>query len=935
MRNRYKLMVALLLSLLFAAVALAQTATVGQLRGVVKDPTGAVLPGVTVEVKHQEMGFTRSATTDTTGSFRFASLPLGAYTVTATLSGFESAKSRNNLVELERTTDVTMTLKLGATAEAITVTGEVPLVDKTNVTARTHVKSEDFQKLPVGRNYQSLMGVAPGVTGTGNVNAHGALSSANLFLFDGVDVTDATTGTFGGNLNFEAIQELTMYTAGASAEYGRATGAVVNVITKSGGNALSGSAKWIGSNDKWNEQNKTHNEACRTASPPTACKTTDSLARTKFDHVNPVQSYTLGGPIWRDRAWFFGAYEKSKSTTPQRQTLVSNENYQQTTVSPFWDAKVTTQIGPSHNVLVKKHSSPTNGFIIDYWGGSADLGALTGQDQTANSITGQWTGVFGSNFTADALVAKTGETITVGSFSLSPLTGGAPHINLADGLAYNGATFVGAVDRPRRQAAGAVTYFHRFGPTTHNIKAGYDWQSVKSTNVFGYPNNQYYIDNTFDWKTKTFEPNQRRDYDVPIPSTSKGKMTALYIRDKFDIANRWFIEGGLRYETEKGESDIGQATVDATDLAPRFSMSYDLKGDGKSFVLATAGRFYQFILQDLSDRFAQVAPQSNYTNYTWDAAKNQYVQSGRVTASGNSFTPNTSLNPSYHDELTAGFQQQFGNTVGVGVRGVYRKWHDLIDDIRGFNPDGTTFRQVVNYGPARRQYKGLELTFEKRFSRNWYVNANYTEARTTGNNFDSTFSSLGDYIDAQCRTTVDPTIGTNGTISCLEVQEGRNKNGRASYDRPHDLKAQAAYTFRFGPVSLTAGTSGEYISGLSYTATRTVNVLKPGTTTNAGPTATYFYEPRGSHRLQGYYQADGSLEATYRIYRGAEVGFKGEVFNLNDHQAKTNLTNTTWCGNTNNPSASCTTARNLFGTATARGQFLAPRTYRITTLLRF
>ncbi len=935
MKNRHSLVWAVLVSLLFAATALAQTATVGHLRGVVKDATGAVLPGVTVEAKHQDMGFARTTTTDAAGSFRFASLPLGSYALTATLSGFETAKSRDNRVELERTTDVSLTLKLGATAEAITVTGEVPLVDKTNVTARTHVKADDFQKLPVGRNYQSLMGVAPGVTGTGNVNAHGALSSANLFLFDGVDVTDATTGTFGGNLNFEAIQELTMYTAGVSAEYGRATGAVVNVITKSGGNNLSGSAKWIGNNDKWNDQNKTHNEACRTASPPASCKTTDSLARTRFDHVNPTQSYTLGGPVWRDRAWFFGAYEKSKNSTAQRQTLASAENYQQTTISPFWDVKVTTQIGPSHNVLAKKHTSPTNGFVVDYWGGSGDLGALTGQDQTADSITAQWTGVFGSNFTADALVADTGETIDVGSYSLQSLSGGAPHYSVADGLYYNGATFVGAVDRPRKQAAGAVSYFRQFGTSTHNIKGGFDWQSVKSTNIFGYPNNQLFIDNSFDWKTKTFDPLQRRDYDVPIPSTSKGKMTALYVRDKFDIGRRWFIEAGLRYETEKGESDIGQATVDATDFAPRFSMSYDLKGDGKSIVLATVGRFYQYILQDLSDRFAQVAPQSNYTNFTWDAGTKQYVQSGRVTGSGNAFQPNTSLKPSYDDEVTAGFQQQFGNTIGVGVRGVYRKWHDLIDDIRGFNPDGTTFRRVVNYGPAKRQYQGLELTFEKRFSRNWYVNANYTEARTTGNSFASTFSSLGDYIDAQCRTTVDPTIGNNGTIPCQEVQEGRNQDGRAPYDRPHNLKTQAAYTFRVGPVNLTAGTSAEYISGLSYTANRTVNVLRPGSTTNAGPTASYFYERRGAHRLPGYYQVDGSLETTFNIYRGAEIGFKAEVFNVNNNQAKTNLTNTTWCANTNNPSATCTSARNLFGTATARGQFLAPRAYRVTTLLRF
>jgi hypothetical protein len=149
------------------------------------------------------------------------------------------------------------------------------------------------------------------------------------------------------------------------------------------------------------------------------------------------------------------------------------------------------------------------------------------------------------------------------------------------------------------------------------------------------------------------------------------------------------------------------------------------------------------------------------------------------------------------------------------------------------------------------------------------------------------------------------------------------------------VKASGAYIFNFGPVALTAGSTGEWISGINYTPNRTVNVLRPGTTTNAGPTASYFYESRGSRRLSNYYTIDGSLEAVMRVWRTAEFGIKAEIFNLTNNQSKTSLTNSTWCNNTTNPSAACTTARNTFGTATARGQFLGPRNYRFTTLLRF
>ncbi len=921
-----------LLFVLFIPVALlAQTAQVGQITGMVKDQTGAVLPGVTVEAKHQEKGLARSTTTDSSGEFRMPSMPLGPYTITATLSGFETSRLNNNLVENEKTTDVTITMKLGATTEAITVTGDVPIVDKTNVTARTSLRQEEFQKLPVGRNYQTLEGFAPGIPGTGggNVNAHGALSGNNQFIFDGADVTDPTTGTFASNLNFEAIQEVSIYTSGVSAEYGRAIGAIVNVITKSGGNNFSGSVKLLGTNDNWNAQNKTHNEV-----------TGASLARDKFDHTNPVQSYTLGGPIWKDHAWFFGSYEKQKTTSAQRQTVVVPDNFQQTTISPFWDARATFQINPNNNVWIKKHTSPTTGFVIDYWNGTqvpvlaGDKFALTRQDQTANLITGEWSGVFGNSITAEVIAAKSGETITVFPFAVSSLNNGAPHTSEADGFWYNGATFDGFVNRPRRQLIAAVSYFLPLGHTTNNFKFGYDWQSLRSGAQFAYPNNQLFIDKSFDAVNHTFVPDIRRDYDPPAASTSKGKITSLYARDKVEITPRLFLEGGLRYEHQSGNSDIGVDTVKASTVSPRLFASYDLRGNGKSIVLATYGRFYQFIIQNFSDNFAQIPQQGNYTTFNWNGT--QFVQGNRVVSGGSSFKPNTSLKPTYTDEVTGGFQRQFGNTIGVGVRGIWRKWGDLIDDVRGFNADGTTFRFVENYPNARHQYKGIELTFEKRFSQHWYTNANYTWSRVTGNHFSDTFSSLGDWLDANCTTTVDPSIGNNGTIPCSVVQEGAAKNGRASFDRPNDLKVQAAYTFNIGPVSLTAGLAGEGISGVNYTESRpNMAVINPVTGRASGSTATYFYESRGAHHLPGYAYADGSLEATFRVYRTAEIGIKGEMFNISDMQDKIQVNNTTFCANTTNPSASCTTARNNFGTATARGSFFGPRNYRITTLIRF
>jgi hypothetical protein len=333
-----------------------------------------------------------------------------------------------------------------------------------------------------------------------------------------------------------------------------------------------------------------------------------------------------------------------------------------------------------------------------------------------------------------------------------------------------------------------------------------------------------------------------------------------------------------------------------------------------------------------------VAQQTNYNNNVWNGTA--FVFSNRVQLSGSSFPTNLDLKPYHMDEGTIGFQRQVGQTMAAGVRYIYRKWGNIIDDIRTFNPDNSINRQVVNYDEAKRNYKGLQFTAEKRFSDNWNATASYTYSQTRGNHFDPTFSTLGDYIDATCRTTVDLTIGNNGLIPCSEVQNGANKYGAPSYDRPHNFKLGGAYVRPIGPINLTVGALTEALSKFRYEKTRTVNVLLPGTQTNQGSTATYFYDERGADPVAGTeWYLDTSVEATWRIAGTAQAGFKAEIFNLTNRQEKIRSNNTVWCGST--AGAGCQTAIDNFGKATARGSFrggLAThpiRSYRFSTIFRF
>jgi hypothetical protein len=747
-----------------------------------------------------------------------------------------------------------------------------------------------------------------------------------------VDTTDPTTGTFGTNLNFEAIQEISVMTNAVGAEYGRAQGAIVSVVTKSGTNRFEGAFKYIFANDNWNSQNTVASET-----------TGASLERVKFDKVNPIYSLLGGGPIWRDRAWFFGTWELSKNTTPQRQTGGQiPQDYQQTTESKFSNIRGTAQIAEGHTAWVKYYQSPTDGFVVEYWGAAAtgERAALTAQNQTAKNWAAQWSGVLRNNWSMEAAWADYSSRIDVVPFEPTGRLGNAPVFNLADRKYYNGATFDGFVDRPRQQFNVASNWFLMLAGRAHNIKVGYDLQNLESGAQFDYPNRQRYFADDYIQATNTpvFGPDStRQDYDSGA-SISSGKIHALYARDKFELGTRVTLEAGLRYERQTGESDIGSSTVDASVIAPRLSAAYDLTGDGKTLVTGSYGRYYAGIIQSFSDAFAEVAQQTNYDNYRWDGT--QFVFSNRVQLSGSSFAPNLDLKPYHMDEGTIGFERQVGRTMGVGIRYIARRWDNLIDDVRTFNPDNSINRQVVNYDDAQRSYKGLQLTAEKRFSDNWNAGASYTYSVTRGNHFDPTFSSLGDYIDADCRTTADLTIGNNGVLPCSEVNNGANKYGNPNYDRPHNFKLNAAYVRPIGPVSLTIGALTEAISKFRYERTRTMNVLLPGTLTNQGATVTYFYNERGADPLDGMeWVLDTSVEATWRIAGSTQAGFKAEVFNVTNRQEKIRSNNVVWCNS--DVGTGCATARENFGKATARGSFrggLAShpiRSYRFSAIFRF
>lgn len=900
----------------------------GTMTGRVVDPSGAVLPGATVEVTSIDQGTIRTVVTDVQGRYNVPLLQPGRYRVAVSLEGFEKFLAQNSIVQVGKTTTVEATLKLTRASETMTVQGDVPVVDKSNAAQTTTLESALTQELPVARNYQSLYLTAPGVVLPGNANPnpnfHGGLLSDNLYLFDGIDSTDPTTGGFGQNFTFEAIQEVQVTTSAASADYGRAIGGIVNVITKSGTNEFKGSFKDILTNDNWNDQNKGANPISGT-----------TFARVKLNSTIPVYSATLGGPIWRDHAWFFGAYETDKQTSAQRQTVdpAHPQNFVSQPQDKFYDLKGTWQVSPANLLILKATGAPTNNIAVDRHNGgingiprfAGDLGALNVQDQTSRSKALLYSGVENN-----AVALEGGVATSIIHIGFRPFVADTPvHQDLRNGLFYNGPSIVGFLERARDQANFSGTYFQQIAGQPNNFKAGIDYQRLRSSVNQRFGANQLFLDKSYDVTNGSSVPFQRRDYDTPQESTSHGKNSALYALDKFQIGQHWSINAGVRAEKQEGKSDLGTNVVDTTTVSPRLSGTYDLRGDGKTLALGSYGRFYQDVLQSFDDAFAGVPQKTNFTLFTIDPATGQFVQGNHVQFGGNS-TRVQDLKPTYINEATLGFQQQLGRSLGVGLRAIHRTWGNLIDDVFEYGAGNSgPFRTFMNYPGARRTYSALEATFDKRFTTNWGGQISYVWSKTRGNQFATINSDLGNYANENCRSSNDTTIGTGGVINCGAAVNS-NRNGLAPFDRTNVFHVLAAYRLPLHVVNLTVSPALLVESGDTYQKQGTLSVLGPDGKAN-GSTVTYFYSQAGSSRLPTIYQLDLASEATLPV-AGLELGLKGEVFNVTNTQKQVQASSVGFC---NAATAACTSLQRSYGIGSSRNAFQAPRGYRITALMRF
>jgi hypothetical protein len=932
MKVRQFVMLLLVLALALPAFAQEQR---GAIEGVVKDSSGGVLPGVTVEAKSAG-GAVIAAVTDSKGVFRFPAVAPGKYQVQASLTGFKPARVENLEVLLGQIKTVDFSLSIGSLTEEVQVTAEAPLVDTKQSARATSITAEQLDSLPKGRDFMSVVTQAPGAnneTKSNGVMIDGATTSENRYIVDGAETSDIVSGGSGKSVIADFVAEVQVKSSGYTAEYGGATGGVINVVTKSGTNNWHGNVLF-----NWEGSALQGGRTPTLRLSPTDSNVAEYITYAKDGYSRSEPGASIGGPLLKDKTWFFLAYQPTFRTYERTVTSLANGQVVSATQKApyqYFSGNNTSQIGSKLHTRVAYNNS---------WGKTdGALPALDGTDPTnvnyaygnTNpnwSLSGQADWIAKPNFFVGARVGY--YTADIHSFGVSNdiqyisvysntgMAGIPPQYQMITGqtsVPTNSATNRDQQQRLSFQVDG--TWYGNLAGQ-HTIKGGLQVDRLANSVFLG---NQANVVRLYWGKSYSGQKGDYGYYRIRSNGQDprKGFITTgdvatnnygLFIQDAWTVSSKLTVNLGLRTENEKVPPFVNGTGIPASainfnfadKLAPRLGFAYDIKGDGKWKAYGSWGIFYDIFKMNLArgsfggEKWLEYC----YTLDTYDykslisntsCPSNTAACSGKlilgpydyraVSLGSDAIDPN--LKPMKSMETSFGVEHQLSAVTAVSARYVHKQLLRAVDDTGSYNDTGeiyvianpgegmtslacSTCNPTVPLPKARRDYDSVELAFQKNMSKNWYLRASYMWSRLYGN-----YSGL-DQTDENGRTA--PNTGRLYDYPTMSFdQSGNDVEGPLATDRPNQFKAQFIYMLPFGT---TFGINGYVASGVPKT--REMQTV-------AASGYPLFYQGRGSDgRMPTYSQADLMVSHDFKLSGAKKIQISLNVLNLFNQSTATN-----------------------------------------------
>jgi len=851
-------------SLLMPQAALPQALT-GTLIGTVRDQQGGVLPGALVTISSPALiGGPASATTNEKGQLRFLALPPGLYSLEVHMDGFTPFRDHDVAVGVAATIERSVTLAVAGIVEVVNVEAS-SRIEARGSGFETRFGTGYIRDIP-GRRFSlfDLVKAAPGVSptsvgnGTGNtVSALGSGVNENAFLLDGTNYTCPCSGGAIAEPGIDVIQEVQVQTVGASAEFGNIQGAVFNVVTRQGGNTHQGDVSYYAQAD------------ALTAQPvvlpvPRGSQPESGYERRRYRDL----AANLGGPILRDRVWFFAGYQYLRDYDSQPGTDPAfPRQYEQDKVL----VKLTWQMTPGLRLISSFH----NEFWVD-----PQRPTLATPFEATQRVSGRVpTTTFGH--VTHVLSSNTVWDARVGRFVLAenddPASGDRTTPNRFDrvtGYSSGGPTFFGDYNLERTTGRATLTHYrpglawadHEWKVGGQVERGGHDALLILATGT-------RYVDSA----GLPFQAVSRS------PATPGGRFVTAggFASDSMTIGDRLTVNAGVRFDHTRAISpdlpahDLigGETTATVRGLgtlytwnvwSPRLGVTAKITADGRTVLRASYGRFHQGVL---TGELGAVHPgQTPITTTAFDPITGGYTRLVSVVDP----TTNLRLDPGTDaprtDEYSVGVDRDLGNGLTGAVAyvrkngshfigwtdtgGIYREETRTLPDGQTLSvlalTNGTSNRRflLTNQDAYSLTYNGLVTAIERRLSAGWHAFASYTWSRTYG----LQASSGGAAGEPQFSS---PLVGTFGR----DPNNLTNAEGRLPNDRPHMFRGAASW--QIPRVGLHVAGNVQYLSGKPWAAS-TQMTLPQGN-------QRILLEPRGTRRLPSLVMLDVRVSKTLSL----------------------------------------------------------------------
>jgi outer membrane receptor protein involved in Fe transport len=732
--------------------------TKGSIEGVVKDSSGGLLPGVTVEAASVAQTGTVSAVTDGNGKYRFPALAPGRYEITANLTGFQASKVENVQLLLGQVLQVNFALQVGGVSESVQVNAEAPLIDVKQNAAAASIQKDVIDLIPKGRDFTSVVNFAPGARDEskgGGIQIDGSSGSENRFVIDGLDTTSLRTGVSASDLRTDFVAEVQVKSGGYNAEYRAATGGVISAITRTGSNA------WHGSVGSYFDSDKLQGDP----RPALRLKPTNTreaeltynangTTRHKLDNQSNVEPvFDIGGPIFRDRLWFFAGYlpqiqrwdrtvrfgAGGDPRTFNRNSEVHNINYN---VTGQLSQNLRAKFAASHQPTVGGQTMPA----IEENGTSNSTASQFPNLVTTNNFTDSYAANFDWVVSPKFFMSLNtgfltygGKNVTTGEFPNSlrhTFTGENSRFSEipADLVHINGYSDFAASTRQVRDDYTRFgfnldgTYYANFAGQ-HTLKAGVQFERLGNDVLTGAQAPTVALNWNASWTTLD-NRTLRGTYGYYVVNRiyTEGNVHSnnlgLFVQDAWTVNNKLTLNLGIRTEKEDIPSyrpeNPGIHFGWADKIAPRVGFAYDVTGDGKWKTYGSFGMFYDITKLQMprgsfgADRW--ISYYYTLDTFNWPAINCEgpagsgcvgnfieQIDFRHVSNDPGSSAVDPNMKPISERELMFGADHELNRTMSVGVRYTHKTLDRTIEDVGIAVPGVGEFYFIANPGEGLTQ----------------------------------------------------------------------------------------------------------------------------------------------------------------------------------------------------------------------------------------